>query len=273
MALRLSAAGRAVTVLERAPDVGGKMRTVPSEAGPVDTGPTVLTMKPVFDQLFADIGARLEDHVTLHPEPHLARHWWPDGTVLDLWQDRERSEAEIEKVFGAKARDEFAAFAAEAERLYDAFDAPMMRAATPSQAKLAATVLKRPSLVPAMAPLSSLAKKLSRSFSSPHLRQLFGRYATYVGGSPYRSPAILSLIAHSEAAGVWRVEGGMHAFAQALRRLGEARGITFRMNTKVTRLEMQGGRVAAVHTRDGRLACDEAIFNGDPRALAQGLLG
>ncbi|MEM6729284.1 MAG: FAD-dependent oxidoreductase, partial [Pseudomonadota bacterium] len=80
-------------------------------------------------------------------------------------------------------------------------------------------------------------------------------------------------IAHSEAAGVWRVEGGMHAFAQALRRLGEARGITIRMNTEVTRLEMQDGRVAAVHTRDGRLACDEAIFNGDPRALAKGLLG
>ena len=272
-ALRLRAQGRDVLVLERAAEVGGKMRTVPSTAGPVDTGPTVLTMKPVFDELFESIGARLEDHIELVPEPHLARHWWRDGAVLDLWQDREKSAQEVGGVFGDQAKREYEAFATEAERLFDAFDAPMMRAAKPGPATLTARVLREPSLIRAMSPLSTLAAKLTRSFRDPHLRQLFGRYATYVGGSPFQSPAILSLISHSEAAGVWRVKHGMHALALSLKALAEARGVRFHLGSEVTRIEMQHGRVGAVHTGDGRFPCDEAVFNGDPRALTLGKLG
>ncbi|MEM1236141.1 MAG: 1-hydroxycarotenoid 3,4-desaturase CrtD [Pseudomonadota bacterium] len=272
-ALRLRAQGCDVLVLERASEVGGKMRTVPSQVGPVDTGPTVLTMKPVFDELFESIGARLSDYVELVSEPHLARHWWRDGAVLDLWQGRERSAQEVGGVFGARARREYEAFAAEAERLFDAFDGPMMKAGRPNPATLTARVLREPSLIRAMAPFSTLAAKLSRSFRDPHLRQLFGRYATYVGGSPFQSPAILSLISHSEATGVWRVKEGMHALALSLKELAEGRGVRFQTGADVTRIEIQSGKVAAVHTGDGRFPCDEAVFNGDPRALAQGMLG
>ncbi|MEO0676499.1 MAG: 1-hydroxycarotenoid 3,4-desaturase CrtD [Pseudomonadota bacterium] len=272
-ALRLRALGRDVLVLERAAEVGGKMRTLPSRAGPVDTGPTVLTMKPVFDKLFSDIDADLAETVTLIPEPLLARHWWRDGATLDLWQDRTRSAQEVGGAFGARARQEFEAFAVEAERLFKAFDAPMMRAAKPSQLALTSRVLREPSLIRAMAPLSSLAQKMATTFSDPHLRQLYGRYATYVGGSPFKSPAVLALISHSEATGVWRVKGGMHQLARSLRKLAEARGVVFQTNAEVTRLEVQNGRVQAVHTGDGRHACSEAVFNGDPRAIALGKLG
>ncbi|MEO0485370.1 MAG: 1-hydroxycarotenoid 3,4-desaturase CrtD [Pseudomonadota bacterium] len=272
-ALRLRAAGEDVLVLERAAEVGGKMRTVPSKGLAVDTGPTVLTMKWVFDDLFAAIGARLDDHLTLIAEPHLARHWWPDGAMLDLWQDRAKSAAEIGGVFGPGARADYERFAAEAERLFTAFDAPMMRTAAPSPTALTARVLREPSLIPAIAPLRSLAQKLSKSFRDPHLRQLFGRYATYVGGSPYKSPAILSLISHSEAAGVWRPKGGMHALARALRALADARGVVFETGAEVTRIETQDGRVVAAHCGPTRHACAQLVFNGDPRALATGLLG
>ncbi|MEM6480038.1 MAG: 1-hydroxycarotenoid 3,4-desaturase CrtD [Pseudomonadota bacterium] len=273
VALRLRAAGRDVLVLERAGHVGGKMRTRPSPAGDIDTGPTVLTMKPVFDALFDDIGEKLEEHVTLENEPLLARHWWRDGAALDIWQDSAKTREEIAGVFGARAGQDYARFARDAARLFDAFDQPMMQSADPKALALTARVLREPGLIGAMAPLRSLAQKLDMSFSDPHLRQLFGRYATYVGGSPYQSPAVLSLISHSEASGVWRVKGGMHKLAQALRNLGEARGIKYLTGADVTRIEVQGGRVAAVHTGDGRFACAEAIFNGDPRALTQGLLG
>ena len=61
---RLAHAGLKVTVLERHSAPGGRMRTLPSVAGPIDAGPTVLTMRGVFDDLFRDLGARLDDHVT-----------------------------------------------------------------------------------------------------------------------------------------------------------------------------------------------------------------
>src|SRR6056297_2347303 len=77
-AARLAHAGLKVTVLERHPGPGGRMRSVPSAAGPVDAGPTVLTMRGVFDGLFNDLGTQLDDHVTLIQQNRLARHFWPD---------------------------------------------------------------------------------------------------------------------------------------------------------------------------------------------------
>ncbi len=277
-ALRLSGfareTGRDVVVLERHGAAGGKMRTVSSVAGPVDAGPTVLTMRHVFDDLFLQANERLEDHVTLIPQDILARHWWPDGSTLDLHANPEASAAAIRAFAGPRAEREFHAFSKRAAQLFNAFDAPMMQAAEPSLSSLTSHVMRNPSLIPAMAPQSSLAELLNRQFSDRRLAQLFGRYATYVGGSPYRSPAILALIWQAEAAGVWCVKGGMHALARAIEKLAAARGVTFRYNAHVARIETQGSRVSAVHLADGeRIATGTVLFNGDPRALATGALG
>ncbi|WP_208350625.1 1-hydroxycarotenoid 3,4-desaturase CrtD [Pseudaestuariivita rosea] len=272
-ALRLAHAGLDVTVLERHATPGGKMRTVPSPAGPVDAGPTVMTMRHVFDQLFDDVGETLSDHVTLVAEAVLARHWWQDGSTLDLHADPEASASAVRDFAGAQAEREFRAFSDRMARLFRGFDAPMMQAARPGLPALIRHVLTNPSLIPAMAPLSTLAASLQRQFSDPRLAQLFGRYATYVGGSPYQSPAILGLIWHAEASGVWRVQGGMHKLAVAVETLAKAKGAQFHYGCDVDRIEVQDGRVCAVHTRDERFAADHIVFNGDPRALYQGLLG
>ncbi|MGY6412460.1 MAG: 1-hydroxycarotenoid 3,4-desaturase CrtD [Alkalilacustris sp.] len=273
-ALRLAHAGRAVTVLERAATPGGKMRTLPSAAGPVDAGPTVMTMRWVFEELFDSVGEQLADHVTLHHEPLLARHWWPDGSTLDLHADPQASEAAIHAFAGPRAAAEFRVFDAEAARLFAAFDAPMMHAAKPGFGRLAATVLTRPALIPPLAPFATLARRLAARFSDPRLRQLFGRYATYVGGSPFASPAVLSLIWHAEARGVWRVEGGMHRLAQALESLARTRGAEFRYGAHVARIDTRQGRATGVTLQDGtRLQADRIVFNGDPAALHRGLLG
>ena len=71
-AIRLAAQGCAVTLVETAATPGGKMRCLPTAVGPVDAGPTVLTMRGVFDDLFSLAGERLEDHLTLLPQPVLA---------------------------------------------------------------------------------------------------------------------------------------------------------------------------------------------------------
>jgi 1-hydroxycarotenoid 3,4-desaturase len=272
-ALRLASAGVRVTVVEAAGAPGGKMRTVPSVAGPVDAGPTVLTMRGVFEELFASAGAQLSDHVGLAPLTVLARHYWRDGTVFDLHADMEISAGGVRAVFGAKVEAEFRAFHARAARLFAAFDAPMMQAAAPSQVDLGLRVARSPGLVMDMAPWATLARMLDGAFSEPKLAQLFGRYATYVGGSPYASPALLALIAEAEMRGVWAVAGGMHGLARAIEWLARARGAVFRYGEKVARIEVQGGRAVGVQTPSGRIASDAVLFNGDPRAVALGLLG
>ncbi|MCF2871538.1 phytoene desaturase family protein [Octadecabacter sp. G9-8] len=271
-ALRLLAAGTRVTVLEAAAATGGKMRTVPSAAGPVDAGPTVLTMRWVFDDLFAAVGETLDDHVTLTQADTIARHFWSDGTTLDLCADSSQSCAKVQSTFGAKAAQEFAAFSERAERLFTAFDAPMMRAAQPSSMALAATVLRDPRLLAAMAPHKTLAQLLETSFTEPKLRQLFGRYATYVGGSPYLSPALLSLIWHAEGTGVWAVKGGMHRLCAAMSELIQTKGGTIHLNSPVHAITPTNTGLS-VKTNADTFTPDAVVFNGDPRALGHGLLG
>lgn len=272
-ALRLAAAGRCVTVLDAGPAPGGKIRQVPTAAGGAETGPTVLTMRAVFDDLFAAAGARLADHVTLHRQSILARHWWPGSGPLDLHDDPGRSEAAIRAFAGPRAASQFAAFHDRARRLYDGFRAPVIDAPEPSLAALTRTVAARPALLRAMAPGRTL-DGLLRGFSDPRLRQLFGRYATYVGGSPYRAPALLALIWEAEAAGVWAVEGGMTALAAAIARQIESQGGRLRMNAPVARILTDSSGVTGVALADGEiLAASDVVFNGDPRALALGLLG
>ena len=273
-AIRLAACGLHVTVVESAATPGGKARAIPSPAGPVDTGPTVLTLRSSFDALFALNGERLDDHVTLIPQPVLARHWWPGSDALDLTTDRDANAAAIRAFAGPHEAEAFLRFDRLAESLFTAFDAPMMQAARPDLPAIARAALRAPRLWPALRPGLSLERLLKSHFRDPRLIQLFARYATYVGARPAYAPAVLSLIWRAEARGVWAVQGGMHHLAAALAALAERMGVTFRYATPATRIQRQNGRVTGVQIADGRtLACDHCVFNGDPAALTDGRLG
>ncbi|KIN70043.1 Methoxyneurosporene dehydrogenase [Sulfitobacter noctilucicola] len=272
-ALRLAHSGAKVSVFERHAEPGGKMRTAPSVAGPVDAGPTVLTMKRVFEDLFADTGSRIENHVTLEEENILARHFWSDGTTLDLMRDPSESQQNVAQVFGKDAASAFAAFTEKTRNLFSAFEGPMMRTAAPSLVTLSAQTMRRPSLIRQMDVFRSLDTNLTHQFREPKLVQLFGRYATYVGGIPDASPALLSLIWQAEAQGVWYVKGGMHKLAVAIADRAKECGAVFHYNHHIERIDVEAGKPVAVVTDKGRVRVDAVLFNGDPRALQKGMLG
>lgn len=272
-AIRLAAQGFSVTVIDSAEHPGGKARALPSSAGPVDCGPTVLTLRHVFDDLFALAGQRLDDHVSLIPQAILARHWWQGSPTLDLFPQRDANIEAIRAFAGPREAAAFARFDARAQALYQAFDAPVMQAARPDLAAIARVSLRQPRLWPALLPGMTLQRLLRAHFRDPRLVQLFARYATYVGGRPAHAPGVLSLIWRAEGAGVWAVEGGMHSLAAALARLAESMGVRFRMATRARRILRQGGHVTGVEVEGATLPARICVFNGDPAALRLGLLG
>ncbi len=274
-AAELAAAGMAVTVVEALPHVGGKLRTVDVGGVAIDAGPTVFTARWLFDDLFESLGERLDDHVTLVNSPCLATHAWPDGSRLALWADPVRSRDAIAEFAGPAEARGWEAFQAESARIWNALETRYMQAPVTSPLGLTARfgLAGLPEML-AINPFQTLWSALGRHFRDPRLRQLYGRYATYCGASPFAATATLMLIAHLEARGVWLVEGGMHKVADALAALAVARGATIRLGTRVSGIEVSRGRVVGVKLASGeRLPAQDIVANCDVTALADGRFG
>jgi 1-hydroxycarotenoid 3,4-desaturase len=274
-AVALASRGCKVTVFERAAGPGGKLRELAVAGRRIDSGPTVLTMRWVFEEIFADAGSTLDAHLTLEPLEVLARHYWGQHEPLDLFADEQRTTDAIGRFAGAAEAHGYRQFCERARNIFETLDGPFMRAAEPSMLKLITGVgLRRPTALLGIEPFATLWNALGSYFKDARLCQLFGRYATYCGASPFQAPATLMLIAHVERMGVWSVKGGMHQIAEAMSALAIRHGAAFRYNTHVQRIITDRGRASGVELADGeRIDADVVLFGGDVAALSTGLLG
>ena len=274
-ALQLAHQGLDVTVSEAAPAPGGKLRQLVVDGAAIDSGPTVFTMRWVFDQILHAVGTTLEAELTIRPLETLARHWWDDGSSLDLHADPARAFEAVASFAGLAEAQRFRAFCAESAQVYRALEPHYIRGPAPNFWGLTRALgVGGLATLTRLGPLSSLWSTLGRHFHDPRMRQLFGRYATYTGSSPWQAPATLMLIAQVELDGVWTIDGGMHALARCLERLATERGARFRYNTPCEEIQTSNGRVTGVRLAGGGvLSADVVVFNGDAAALRSGLLG
>jgi 1-hydroxycarotenoid 3,4-desaturase len=271
----LAARGEEVLVLERQAAPGGKMRHLDCGGALIDGGPTVFTMRPIFEALFADAGTSLDAELALKPLSVLARHSWGRGAELDLFADLAQSADAIGRFAGADEAKNFLSFQAESRRVFHALKKPFIESQRPTPFSLVTSAGFNGALeLMRINPFETLWSAVSRHFKDPRLRQLYGRYATYCGASPFAAVATLILIAHVEQDGVWQVDGGMHAVARAFERMILRLGASIRYNETVTAIETDHGGVSAIRTEKGeRILCTDVIVNGDVNAVAAGLFG
>ena len=255
-AMRLAAAGRRVVVYEQNERPGGKMGQVAQDGFRWDTGPSVITMRHVFEDLFKTAGRRMDDYLTLLPVEPLTRYFYRDGTVLDATADLTRMLAQIERI---EPRD------VEGYLGYLAYAARIHRVTGPvfiyDQPPRPQSFLRVPVTEwPAADPLRTMDAAIRRYVRSPHLRQMLGRFATYVGGSPYEAPATLNVIAHVElSGGVWYPRGGIYAIAAALAALAGELGVVIHTGCAVERIQIEGRRVAGVELAGGEFVPAAAV--------------
>ncbi len=270
-ALRLAARGWRVTICERSASPGGKMNRWCAAGCTFDTGPSLLTMPWVFEELFADIGERITEQVRLISVHPLAHYVFADGeqfahsALLPDWL------ATVRRLERGRA-DGFLRYLTLGSRLFELSKATFFRSSPfdrPNPAALSA--LK---YLPLRHAWGSYAATVNHFFRDTHLRQMFLRYPTYVGSSPWRVPAMLSVIPFVEYAyGGHHIEGGLYTLIEALTRLLCARSVEIRLNADVVAIEKKAGRVAAVRLADGeRLRADVVVMNGDV-SRAPALLG
>jgi len=242
-AIRLAAQGRQVLVLEKNDQVGGKMSEKREQGFRWDSGPSVITMLPVFEELFRAAGKDLGDYLTLEPVNPLTRYFYPDGTQLDLYSDLPATLEQIERIAprDVEGYQRFLAYAAEIHRI----TGPVFIYNEPPQ--ISRLLKVNPGDVRKVDPMRTMQQAIESHVRSPHMRQLLGRFATYVGASPYLAPATLNVIAHVELnEGVWYPQGGIYSIALALQRLALELGVEIRTGCQVEQIEVFTGQARGV---------------------------
>lgn len=263
-AIRLAAQGRRVTVLEKNERPGGKLNLVREAGYTFDTGPSLLTMPWVIEELFAAAGRSLADYLTLEQIEPTCRYRWPDGTRFDAWQRLPQLCQEIERISPADLPGLFR-FLAHTARIYDAVaDTFLLRPFDGLAEALTPALLRNGPRIDALRSVDAAVRSF---FRSPYLQQIFNRYATYNGSSPYLSPATFNVIAYIELTqGGWYVRGGMYGLAEAMLRLAAELGVEVHTCAPVAEVEHEGGRVRGVRLESGeRLRAAQVVVNADPR--------
>ncbi len=278
-AVELARRGERVIVLERAAEVGGKARSIVVAGRSIDVGPTVLTMRWAFDEMFAASGRRLEHAVQIVPLPNVARHAFADGTTLDLFTDVDASADAIGVLAGRREAAAYRRFATYTAEIARTVEQPFLRSPRPTMTSL---VLGTSRIgLAALAKIDahrSMWRAICSFFEDRRLRALFARYATYVGSSPFEAPATLNLISHVEREGVVAVEGGMSALARAVAELARSLGVEIHTGVVVRDVVTEGGRVAGVvaEHQDGSreaIGASAVVLNADVATVASGALG
>ncbi len=269
-AIRLAAAGHNVVICEQNATVGGKMGEITAEGFRWDTGPSVITMRDVFAELFQAAGRRLEDYLTLQPVEPLTRYFWRDGAILNATRNLDQMTADIEQIAPGDGAG-YGRFLAYAEQLHRMTGPVFIYNQPPSWRTL---LQANPLDLLRIQPWLTMDQVIGRYVRSTKLRQLLGRFATYVGASPYLAPATLSVIAHVELnEGVWYPQGGIYAIATALTRLAQELGVEIRTACPVQAIEVAQGAACGVHLADGtHLAAKAVIANVDVTTVYETLL-
>ncbi len=263
-AIHLAARGRRVVLLEKNERVGGKLNLVEADGFLFDTGPSLLTMPWVLRSVFTAAGRRMEEALTITQLEPICRYRWPDGARFDAHQNLPRLIEEIERIEPADVSG-FLRFLAYAERIYRAAEGPFLLRPFDGIRSLLTPELFTGTLQ--IDPFRTVDQAVSSFFRSRYLRQVFNRYATYNGSSPFRAPATFNLISYVEfAQGAWHVSGGMYQIARALEQLARELGVEIRACTPVEHIEVSNNAATGVILAGGeRLAASRVIVNADPR--------
>jgi phytoene desaturase len=240
-----------------------------------DTGPSLLTMPFVLRDLFDTVEKRLEDFVDLLPVEPICRYFWSDGSHFDASSDMDRNEGEIRRISQNDAGS-LRRFLRHGNRIYDAAFEPFMISEFGSLNIWGLLRnLRRVSALAKIDAMRSLNDAVEEYFVDGRLRQLFNRFATYNGSSPYRAPATLCIIPYIEfTMGGWYIRGGMYALALALERLAHDSEVTIQYTMDVETIERNGTSVTGVRTRCGRfIDADIVVSNADALYAEKELLG
>jgi phytoene desaturase len=256
----LARRGFDVTIVEKRDRVGGRNAELKVGDYSFDTGPTFLHQKFTLDEVFQEAGRRAEDYLDFVLLDPMTRLTW-DGVSLETTCDIERMATDIGKSFPGDDegyRRFMADHAVKMRTIYPCLQRPYHEL----KSYLSSTLIKA---FPYVATAKSVVDVLDRYFTDDRLKLAFTFQAKYLGMSPWRCPALFSILSYTEYKfGIYHVQGGLCKISEAMAKVFAEHGGKLRLGTGVKEVLFNGTDVKGVRLDDGEvLECDDAIMNAD----------
>jgi phytoene desaturase len=268
-ALRLRKLGYEVTLLERLQSLGGRAQVFERGGYRHDAGPTVITAPFLFDELFELFDEKLEDHLQFVPLDPFYRFHFADGSQFDYRASIEDTLTEIRR-FNPDDADGYLKLLEKSKRVYDVgFKQLVHRPFT--------RVWDMVKQIPALLMLKcyrSVSQMVNSHLKHPLIRQAFSIHPLLVGGNPFKTTAIYTLIHYLERRwGVFFCMGGTGKLVEELGKLMERHGIKTQFGADVDEIILDGKRATGVRMNSGEtLNADIVVFGGDPETCYKHLL-
>jgi len=273
-ALLLAARGMAVTIVDRAPGVGGRLRPTPLDDVSIDAGPSTCIRPDLFDALFDEAAIDRAMRPDFRRCDVIARHAWNHRDRLDLLADPDRMRDAIARFSGPGDARGYDAFRAEARACFETLGAPALARDVAGDLPPPRFDLAAMSTLLGGGSRERLWRALGRHFGDPRLRQLFARSATALGSSPWRAPAAIMLASHLEEQGVWTIGGGEARLVALIEAAARVRGVTFMTDADCRAIEIGTEGATGVRLNGGGyIAADAVVCATDTGALADGWFG
>lgn len=270
-AVRLSAAGHQVTVVEANDYVGGKLTAQNIGRYRFDMGPSVFTLPGLVEELTTVSGTKRKfEYLELDK---ICNYFYEDGTKLIAYTDKSKFAEEVATKLGEDKQsvyDQLKYSATAYELTSEIFmEKSLHRLSTFLNLKTAKAILN----IGKLKMNQTMNELNSARFKNRKTVQLFNRFATYNGSDPYQAPAIINIIAHLEHnIGAFAPKGGMHDITKHLYEISKELGAEYRLNTKVKQVKTLNDKAVGVITDQGELAADIVVSDVDIKQLYTRLL-
>lgn len=260
LAIRLQRAGVQTTLVEKRDKAGGRAYVWHEKGFIFDAGPTVITDPDCLTELFEGTGSELKDYVELMPVDPFYRLCWEDGASFDYNNDQVAMERQMAS-FNPADVEGYRRFHAHSEELYQ--EGYIKLGSVPFQSFW--TMMKAAPVLARLEAWNSVHQMVANYIQDPHLRQAFSFHTLLVGGDPFKSSSVYSLIhALERRGGVWFARGGTGALIAGMIRFFEDLGGVVLLNSSVERIEIEGGRAVGVTLEGGeKIAADMVASNAD----------
>ena len=262
--IRLKAKGFDVTVYEKNSFPGGKLSSFKLGEFRFDAGPSLFTMPQYVDELFEISGENPKEHFKYKRKKIACKYFWEDESIFNAYSDKEKFYDECENKFNVE-RKQIKKYLNKAKKKFD-----LTRKIFLEKSLHKINSFLNYETVKALFNLNiyqinkNLDEVNQKEIEEKHLVQLFNRYATYNGSSPYKTPGMMTLIQHLESHyGTYIPLKGMNDISNSLHRLAERKGVKFEFESEVEKIEIQNNQATGIIVNNKLKRFDKIVSNSD----------